>query len=268
MEENKLQKLWLYSILIILKASFVFSENQTYNLRLQLNKNYGTIINERTAQEIKQKGKFGIGTRKDIVLTIFLAKKKKYVLSVKIPISKKTNNIVWKLNYNKTKINVLYTKYIQSLNSGALNVNIKINKERPYLYRKTVIYTLEFNIKKAGLYKIRLNIKTGDNYERIPVNLLIKPENLTIPSIQSIMLNYFNALKKINNILVNRKINSRYSYLERLKINRYLKDLKIINKQISFLTETERTIFRRKIFNHPQTKMFISNIKRLYRDIH
>lgn len=232
-------------------------------VKIKIGKSIGLTINKRDETTIKQQGPFGIGERKDVILRVFLPKAEKYNLFFKVPSSVITGTFTWNFN-RKSKIQLIKIYYAPSISRAPKLVSSTITKVNPFLDRGIITFTSTFSIKKAGLYFLVINSQKYNTYERMPITLLIKSYKAPSSNLQSLMLDYFNILKKINLILRSKNPESRISSLEKERLAKFILELKKIKKTIPQLSEEEKLIFRKTIFNHPETRKFMAYIKRIY----
>jgi hypothetical protein len=231
--------------------------------RINFGKIYTRFINYRKPGVIKSQGKIGAGKRKDLLLNIYFSKTKPYKLSIRIPSKIKTKKFNWQLKKQKEYIKIVDIKYAPSINKKPYSVYPKIISDTPYLYRGKVYYNFDIHIRKIGLYFIKVKAGYHDNFIYMPINITAVLRKVDIPTLRNLITTYFTLLRNINNVLMYKNYDSSFSSSEQEKISKYIDELNIIKLKVRMLSEIEKEKFRKEIMNHPQTRLFIKNIKRL-----
>ncbi len=199
--------------------------------------------------------------RKDVLLKIFFPVKGKYRLSFRTFLKHTNTNISEKNKDNFIRLIDFY--YAPSINKKAFKIFPEINIDKPYLYRNKIHFNYSVLIRKIGLYFIKVKAGIEDKYTPTKAEFIIVRHNVQIPALRSLMTTYFSTLQSINSIIRFKRYDSKFSSSEKEKLKFLIKVLKRIRIQVKMLTHSEKEIFRKRIMNHRQTRIYINNIKRL-----
>lgn len=263
-------RIWLlfsFSVLFAITAFTAESPERTDlagAISIRQKTNYTLEINTRLVQP---SGGFpyGEGSRKDLVLKVFFPQMAEYRIVVKIPRQTGSNGAFFKYDHIATRFKIEKIVYSGAMSSREQELSSTGFSLKPVVLQNSVKYSFDIPVTNQGLYYIVFSAEKNGRYEKFPLSLIMRLKSESEADISELMEKYFTLLKSINAILIHKNHGAYFSDYEKAKLSSHLLELRKIKSQIKELTEEEKSQFRHQLFNHPEMKAFIENVRRIKR---